>query len=290
VLLFDVSDGNPNGDPDAGNLPRVDPETMQGLVTDVSLKRRVRNWIDATHGDSAPFRIYVQNKGFALNDLHAEAYTATGSTSSGSKQDRATVDVARSWMCSQFYDIRTFGAVMTTGVNCGQVRGPVQMTFARSVDPLIPLELAITRVAITDPADAKVVVGEEEGKVTGGKVTETGRKSIVPYALYKAYGFYSPIFAKQTGFSSDDLSLFWEALLGMWDLDRSSSRGMTACRGLHIFSHESELGNCPADNLLSRIVVRRTGERKVPRSFDDYNVIVDGEGLPRGVRLVTLAA
>lgn len=287
VLLFDVTDGNPNGDPDAGNLPRVDPETMQGLVTDVSLKRRVRNWIDATRGDEPPHRIYIQNKGYALNTLNQEGYEARGIKPTGAKQKREEVESVRRWMCGQFYDIRTFGAVMTTGVNAGQVRGPVQLTFARSVDPLIPLEVAITRVAITKPEDAQVVVADDDGQGRGGKVTEMGRKSIVPYALYRGYGFVTPAFARQTGFSRDDLALFWQALRQMWDLDRSSSRGMTSCRGLYIFSHDSDVGNAPADRLLERVHVRRRDGVQSPRSFSDYEVTVDGGPLPPGVTLTT---
>ena len=283
VLLFDVTDGNPNGDPDAGNLPRVDPETMQGLVTDVSLKRRVRNWIDATRGNTDGFHIYIQNKGIALNTLHQKAYDAAGVKSTGTKQKREEVDKARSWMCQHFYDVRTFGAVMSTGVNAGQVRSPVQMTFARSIDPLIPLEVAITRIAITDPKDA--AEGEQEGK--GGKVTEMGRKSIVPYGLYRSAGFVTPAFAQQTGFSGEDLSLLWDALQGMWDLDRSSSRGLEACRGLFVFSHENPLGNAPAADLLARVGVRRRAGVEAPRSFSDYEVTVS-DGLPSGVTLTRL--
>src|SRR5438067_1645205 len=205
-LLFDVADGNPNGDPDAGNLPRVDPETMQGLITDVSIKRKIRDWVDATRGDQERYKIYVQNKGFALNDLHQRAYTALGIKSTGTRQRREDVNQARDWMCANFYDVRTFGAVMSTGVNAGQVRGPVQLTFARSVDPIVPLDIAITRIAITDPKDMETVIAESgEGK--GGKTTEIGRKSIVPYALYKGYGFVNPHFAAQTGFSAEDLGI-----------------------------------------------------------------------------------
>jgi len=287
VLLFDVTDGNPNGDPDAGNLPRVDPETMQGLVTDVSLKRRVRNWVDATHGDQPPYQIYVQNKGVALNDMHQQAYSAKNLKSTGSKQNRGDIDIARKWMCEQFYDIRTFGAVMTTGVNCGQVRGPLQLTFARSIDALIPLEVAITRVAITDPKDAVQVTAEGDGPGKG-KASEMGRKSLVPYGLYRGCGFFMPSFARQTGFSSDDLSLFWNALLNMWDLDRSSSRGLTGCRGLYVFSHESGLGNAPANQLLERVTARRHEGVLAPRMFTDYEVSVRDADLPLGVTLTRL--
>ena len=287
VLIFDVTDGNPNGDPDAGNLPRVDPETMQGLVTDVSLKRRVRNWVDATLGEEDGHRIYVQNKGVALNTLHQEAYEAEGIKSTGAKQKREDVSRAREWMCRNFYDVRTFGAVMTTGVNAGQVRGPVQMTFARSIDPLVPLEVAITRVAITDPKDAEVVVAEGETEAKSGKVTEMGRKSLVPYGLYRGYGFVTPAFARQTGFSAGDLRLFWQALQAMWDLDRSSSRGLEGCRGLYVFTHDDALGNAPASELFSRVRVNRKSAVAAPRSFSDYEVSVEN-GLPSGVALTRL--
>lgn len=285
VLFFDVTDGNPNGDPDAGNLPRVDPETMQGLVTDVSLKRRVRNWVDATRGNQAGYRIYVQNKGVALNDLHQEAYKAEGLKSRGSKQPREDVEQARDWMCRTFFDVRSFGAVMTTGVNAGQVRGPVQMTFARSVDPLIPLEVAITRVAITRPEDARVA--ESESDDSKGKVTEMGRKALVPYGLYRSHGFVTPVFAAQTGFGEEDLRVLWESLSNMWDLDRSSSRGLIACRGLYVFSHENQFGNAPADQLFQRITVTRSTDSPVPRSFNDYQVSIN-DSLPEGVTMMRL--
>ena len=184
VLLFDVTDGNPNGDPDAGNLPRVDPETMHGLVTDVSLKRKVRDWVDAARGDEARFKIYVQKEGEALNAKHRRAYDELDLKSTGSKQARGDVDRARAWMCGNFYDIRLFGAVMSTGVNCGQVRGPVQFTFARSVDPVTPLDLSITRVAVTREEDANIVASEDgSDAAASGKQTEMGRKSLIPYGL-----------------------------------------------------------------------------------------------------------
>lgn len=287
VLLFDVQDGNPNGDPDAGNLPRVDPETMQGLVTDVSLKRKLRDWVDLARGDQEQFKIYVQNKGVALNELHQRAYTALGLRSTGAKQQRPDVERAREWMCANFYDIRTFGAVMTTGVNAGQVRGPVQLTFARSIDPIVPLDLSITRVAITDPADVQVVEGDD-GTARGGKVTEMGRKALVPYALYKAYGFVNPSFAEQTGFSDEDLGLFWQGLQQMWDLDHSASRGLLACRGLYVFTHANALGNAPAHVLLERVRVSRTDRDRPARGFCDYCVVVDETDLPDGVRLTRL--
>ncbi len=287
-LIFDVTDGNPNGDPDAGNLPRVDPETMQGLVTDVSIKRKIRNYVDAVKGAAgAPWRIYVQNRGAALNSLHQQAYDARGIRSTGTKQKRDDVDIARAWMCEQFFDVRTFGAVMTTGVNCGQVRGPVQITMARSVDPIIPLELSITRVAITRQEDTEVVESES-GEGSGGKVTEMGRKSFVPYGVYVAAGSVSPIFAAQTGFSTDDLAVLWESLVYMWDLDRSSARGLMSCRGLHIFTHESNVGNAPSHLLLDRVTVHRNAGVQAPRHFSDYTVAVSSEPLPEGMTATAL--
>lgn len=289
VLLFDVTDGNPNGDPDAGNLPRVDPETMQGLVTDVCLKRKIRNWVDATRGTEARYKIYVQDKGIALNTLHQRAYDELGIKSTGSRQDRAQVDKARAYMCANFFDVRMFGAVMTTGVNCGQVRGPMQLTFARSIEPVVPLNLSITRVAITKPEDAAVSVSDE-GEASGGKVTAMGRKALVAYGLYRAHGFYSPHFARTTGADGDDLALVWEALQRMWDLDRSASRGLMACRGLYVFSHENALGNAPAHTLFERIRVERSAASAgVARSLSDYSVRVEHSELPQGVELHRLA-
>jgi len=286
VLLFDVKDGNPNGDPDAGNLPRVDPETMQGLVTDVCLKRKVRNFVDMTVGSDEGMRIYVQNKGVALNDLHQEAYDNLKIKSTGTKQNREEVEKTQSWMCKNFYDVRMFGAVMTTGVNCGQVRGPVQICFARSINQVVPLDVSITRVAITKSEDAKVV--ETEAEATGGKRTEMGRKALIPYGLYKTYGFFTPHFAAETSVSENDLELFWSALQNMWDVDRSASRGMMACRGIYIFTHDSALGNAPAHELLERVTALRIEGVESARSFDDYVVSVDRDNLPVGVTLNTI--
>jgi len=286
VLLFDVTDGNPNGDPDAGNLPRVDPETMQGLVTDVCLKRKIRDFVDVLKGDEERYKIYVQNKGIALNTLHGRAYTALDIKSTGTKQKRDDVQKVRSWMCENFFDIRLFGAVMTTDPNCGQVRGPVQMTFARSVSPIVPLDISITRVAVTRPEDADIVEGETG--VTGGKVTEMGRKALLPYGLYVGHGFFSPHFAADTGADSTDLGLLWRALLEMWDLDRSASRGMMACRGLYVFTHDSKLGKAPAHELFDRIKPSLNDGVEAPRGFQDYTVEVDDEQLPEGVTLTRL--
>lgn len=288
VLLFDVTDGNPNGDPDAGNLPRVDPETMQGLVTDVAIKRKVRDWVDMARGDEGRYKIYVQAGGPALNALHERAYEDLGLKSTGSRQKREDVDQARNWMCENFYDIRMFGAVMTTGVNCGQVRGPVQLTFARSIDPVIPMDLSITRVAVTRKEDAEVAVAEEDGQGTGGKNTEMGRKALVPYGLYRMHGFFNPRFAQQTKVTGEDLGLFWKALQMMWDADRSSSRGMMAPRDLCIFSHDSDLGNAPAHLLFERVTAERRAGVDAPRQFKDYEVRVDESDLPDGVTLTRL--
>ena len=286
VILFDVTDGNPNGDPDAGNLPRVDPETMQGLVTDVCLKRKVRNWIDANFGKEERMKIYVQENE-ALNDMHQRAYTAEGIKSTGSKQKREEVIKVRKWMCDNFFDIRTFGAVMTTHVNCGQVRGPVQLTFARSIDQITPLDVCITRIAITKPEDMEVVVGEEGETEGKGKRTEFGRKAIVPYGLYLGHGFFSPAFAADTGMDSQDLERFWDALRFMWDIDRSASRGLMTCRGLYVFTHEQRYGNAPSHELFERIGAELKNDVQAPRRFGDYTVSVD-ENLPEGVTLTRL--
>ncbi len=289
VLLFDVTDGNPNGDPDAANQPRLDPETMQGLVTDVSLKRRVRDWVDAARGCESRFKIYVQS-GEALNSKHQRAYDDLGIRSTGTRQRRSDVDRAREWMCSNFFDIRVFGAVMSTGVNCGQVKGPVQLTFARSVDPVMPLDLLITRVAVTRPEDLEVSISDEDGTSIGGRRVEMGRKAIVPYGLYRAHGFVNPHFAERTGLHEEDLELFWSALANMWDLDRSSSRGLMACRGLFVFSHENAIGNAPAHTLFEKISVTSQDGVAIPRSFSDYDVNADDSDLPDGVELNRLVA
>lgn len=276
VLLFDVSDGNPNGDPDAGNMPRVDPETMEGLVTDVCLKRKVRDFVNAQRGEQAGYAIYVEHKGVLYNQQE-KAYKALDIKDSKDKKQPSRVGEARAWMCQNFYDIRTFGAVMsTTEFNCGQVRGPLQLTFARSVDPVTPLDLSITRVAVTR-------TGED-------KETEMGRKALLPYGLYRGYGFFNPSLAKQTAFGEEDLAVFWEALQGMWDLDRSASRGLMGCRGLVVFSHDCALGNAPAHRLFDLLQVQRREGVTTPRRFSDYEVSL-GEGqLPTGVTASVLVA
>jgi CRISPR-associated protein Csd2 len=280
VLLFEVKDGNPNGDPDAGNLPRVDAETGQGLVTDVSLKRKVRNFVGMLHNEQPPYEIYVKEKAI-LNKQHERAYQAIpdgAAILAGDDKKRKggdKVEEARQWMCQNFYDVRTFGAVMSTGVNCGQVRGAVQMTFARSVDPIITAEHSITRMAVAT---------EKEAEKQDGDNRTMGRKFTVPYGLYVAHGFVSAHLADQTSFSEDDLELLWQALTEMFEHDRSAARGEMATRGLYVFKHEGKLGNAPAYSLFERIKAEKQVE--VPRSFKDYVVTVDTDNLPNGVELL----
>jgi len=356
LIVFDVTDGNPNGDPDAGNLPRTDPETMEGLVTDVALKRKVRNFVGiAAEDQTVPgrFKIFVEHHG-VLNDQIRRAYVDLGmdvgkriekpvtdskvienlqaikealpaafaftdvpensddqprlaysgeyseaefkehldglgdtvipktkTLLSSLKKDsgkpdknRDNVEKARGWMCENFYDIRMFGAVMSTGLNAGQVRGPLQLTFSRSVDPIIPQDLAITRMAVTDERDRD-------------KLQTIGRKTLIPYGLYVGKGFFSPHLAKQTGVTSEDLGLFWDALVYMWDIDRSASRGMMAPRGIYIFTHDKKYGNAPVHELFERVSVSLK-EEKSPRRFSDYEVTVDDGSLPDGVTLTKL--
>ena len=277
VILFDVENGNPNGDPDAGNMPRVDPETGYGLVTDVCLKRKIRNYVETLKEDAPGYRIYIKD-GVPLNRSDNEAIAALGIDGDLKAAKKSTPDIdrkLRDWMCQNFFDIRTFGAVMTTFVkgalNCGQVRGPVQLGFARSVDPIVPQEVTITRVAITTEADA-----EKKG-------TEMGRKHIVPYGLYRAEGFVSANLArKTTGFSDEDLQLLWQAILNMFENDHSAARGKMAVRELIIFKHDSELGNAPSYKLFDAVTVARKDGIAVPRSYQDYTVTV-AETLPEGV-------
>lgn len=271
VLIFDVTDGNPNGDPDGGNLPRTDPETMQGIVTDVCLKRKVRDYITVASDNN----VYVEHKGVALHVQHRRAFEGIGvEPKKATPQER---DNARSWMCANFYDVRMFGAVLavgqSAGLNAGQVRGPVQMTFARSVDPVLPQDISITRVAIT----------REEDRET--KETEMGRKTLIPYGLYVAHGFFSPHLAEQTGVTEEDLVLFWNALANMWDFDRSAARGLAATRGLYVFTHESPLGNAPAHKLFDLVRVVRDERVEAPRAFTDYTVTVAEGDIPAGVTL-----
>jgi CRISPR-associated protein Csd2 len=304
VLLFDVKDGNPNGDPDAGNLPRLDAETGHGLVTDVSLKRKVRNFVALTKeqdqrdpvDSEQRFEIYVREKAI-LNLQHQRAYSALKLDApeaeasdgepaeaprrkvpkAGRKGSGDEVEKARRWMCQNFYDVRTFGAVMSTGVNAGQVRGPVQLTFARSVEPVVALEHSITRVAVTT---------EEKAAEQKGDNREMGRKHTVPYGLYRAHGFVSAFLARQTGFDDADLQLLWQALEQMFEHDRSAARGQMSTRGLYVFEHECELGNAHAHALFDRLVVARSAHTAGPaRDFGAYSVTFDGRSLAIGERL-----
>lgn len=286
VMLIEVVDGNPNGDPDAANAPRIDPETMQGLITDGAIKRRIRDYVDMTRGTEERFKIYVQNR-VALNELHKRAYTALNLKVTGTKADPETVAKVQQWMCDNFFDIRTFGAVMTTAVNCGQVRGPVQFQRAVSIDPIQPVELAITRIAITRPEDMKIEV-RDDGSVKGGKVTEMGRKWIVPYGLYRTYGTINPFMAQKTGFDAADLELLYDALINAWEFDRTASRGRISCRGLYVFTHEKPTGCAPAYKLHELIKVSRRPEVEVPRAFSDYGIHVERDNLPAGVTLTVL--
>lgn len=279
VLLFDVKDGNPNGDPDAGNLPRVDAESGRGLVTDVCLKRKVRNFVGLVKGEQPPFEIYVKEKA-VLNNQHKRAYVGIGKPELLEGDDKKrkggdAVDEARQWMCRNFYDVRTFGAVMSTGINCGQVRGPIQLTFARSIDPIVALEHSITRMAVATEAEAEKQSGDNR---------TMGRKFTIPYGLYAAHGFVSSFLAKQTGFDENDLELLWQALAQMFEHDRSAARGEMTTRGLYVFKHDSELGNAPAHNLFDLIQVKKKSDEPA-RDFADYTVTVDDAHIPAGVSL-----
>lgn len=282
VLVFDVRDGNPNGDPDAGNLPRLDAESGHGLVTDVCLKRKVRNFVGMTKGEQPPHEIYVKEKA-VLNLTHERAYIAVGAEDALKGEDKKrkgggdTVEQARKWMCANFYDVRTFGAVMSTGVNCGQVRGPVQLTFARSVDPVVALEHSITRMAVATQAEAEKQQGDNR---------TMGRKHTIPYGVYVAHGFVSSFLAKQTGFGEEDLGLLWQSLEHMFEHDRSAARGEMATRGLYVFKHDSELGNAHAHELFDRIRIERRDGVAFARNFGDYIVNVRDENLPQGVTLI----
>lgn len=279
VLLFDVTDGNPNGDPDAGNLPRVDPESMQGLVTDVAIKRKVRDWVDVARGQEQRYKIYVQHEAY-LTDARQRVFSERGN---GRKD--IPYGEARNWMCSEFFDVRMFGAVMSMKqFNAGQVRGPLQFTFARSIDPIVPLDLSIVGPA-QNAGEARSVEGEEQAATTYGTM---GRKALVPYGLYRSHGFFNPHFAAQTGADSEDLGVLWQALQNMWDLDRSSARGMMSVRALHIFSHDSALGNAPARVLFDLVRIERNPEVQAPRAFSDYTIAVDEVAVPEGVTLTRL--
>ncbi|MBQ8723911.1 MAG: type I-C CRISPR-associated protein Cas7/Csd2 [Opitutales bacterium] len=278
VLLFDVKDGNPNGDPDAGNLPRTDAETGNGLVSDVCLKRKVRNFVALTQNDKPGYDIYVAEKAILTNQ-QKKAYDAKSlDDKDGDKADN--VKKAQAWMCQTFFDIRAFGAVMSLKeYNCGQVRGPVQMTFARSVDPVVSSEHAITRMAVAT---------EKEAKDQSGDNRTMGRKVTVPYGLYRENGFVNPFFADQTGFGEDDLKLLWDALKNMFDLDRSAARGLMASRKLIVFKHKDKLGSAPASVLFDAVKIEKKPGVEVPRDFSDYTVTVDESKIPEGVEVIEM--
>lgn len=288
VVLFDVENGNPNGDPDAGNMPRIDPESGLGLVTDVCLKRKIRNYIEMVKEDEAGYKIYIKEN-VPLNRSDWEACESLGVTET---EDKKVTDALkklkksdpdadlklRDYMCKNFYDIRTFGAVMTTFVkaslNCGQVRGPVQLGFARSIDPIISQEVTITRVAITTEKDAE------------NKSTEMGRKSIVPYGLYRVEGYVSANLARKvTGFSEEDLDLLWDAIINMFENDHSAARGKMAVRELIVFKHSKELGDCPAYKLFDAVEVKKNETVEYPRKYQDYKVTIHEEEIPDSVEV-----
>lgn len=281
LYFFDVTDGNPNGDPDAGNLPRLDAETGQGLVTDVCLKRKIRNYVGMVHGEQPPYEIYVKERA-VLNNQHDRAWQEVDPKAKDKKKLPKEIEKARAlkdFMCKNFFDIRAFGAVMTTDVNCGQVRGPIQFAFARSIDPIVSAEHAVTRCAVTT---------ERESQAQGGGNRTMGRKFTIPYGLYQAAGFINPHLAggeNGTGFSEDDLDLFKQALANMFEYDRSAARGQMAPRACIAFKHDSALGNARADQLFSRVTCVRTkaDNTQPPRSFDDYELIVDETYLPEGI-------
>lgn len=272
VIIFDVQDGNPNGDPDAGNLPRIDPETGRGLVTDVCLKRKIRNYVQVTKKMASPYDIFVKEKAI-LNVSIDEAHEQE---SVKSKKKGEKTEAARKYMCGRYFDVRTFGAVMNTGKKAGQVRGPVQLTFGRSVDPVVTLEHSITRMAVATEAQAEEQSGDNR---------MMGRKNTIPYGVYVAHGFVSPHLAAQTGFSEEDLNLVWKALENMFEHDRSAARGLMSTRQLIVFKHDSALGNAPAYSLFDRVKVSRRDEGQPPRDFKDYVVAIDESNLPAGVHI-----
>jgi CRISPR-associated protein Csd2 len=304
VYIFDVSNGNPNGDPDAGNLPRLDPETNQGLVTDVCLKRKVRNYVSLLSAGKEGLNIYVEESS-VLNEHHRKAYRAvrgdTKEVSSARKLSPQTDEEGKAltrWMCGNFYDIRTFGAVMGTGINCGQVRGPIQLGFARSVEPIMPIEISITRMAATNEAEKKT---KTEGADDRTENRTMGRKHIVPYGLYRVHGFINAKLAQQTGFGDEDISLFWEALKSMFEHDRSAARGEMSARKLVAFRHDSALGNAHAHELFERVSINRVvdgeeipvGDKRLhnappARAFKDYRVNVNSSDLPGGVEILNI--
>lgn len=278
VYLFDVVNGNPNGDPDAGNMPRLDPETSKGLVTDVALKRKIRNYVALEKENTPGYAIYMQEKS-VLNNQHKLAYAALQIEHEPKRlpKDEAKARELTAWMCKNFFDIRTFGAVMTTDVNAGQVRGPLQLAFSTSIEPVVPLEVSITRVAVTNERDAD-------------RERTMGRKHILPYALYRVHGYLSAKLAERTGFSEDDLALLWRSLINLFEHDRSAARGEMSARKLIVFEHESTLGNAPASALFDAVTVERTAvaDETPARHFADYRVTIDRNAIPDGVTVQEL--
>lgn len=274
VMLFDVENGNPNGDPDAGNMPRIDPETGYGIITDVCIKRKIRNYIELLKDDQERFKIYVK-EGSILNNTHKIAYDRSGIDPNKKPIKKDSIEILRKFMCDNYYDIRTFGAVMSMEVNCGVVRGPVQINFARSIDPIIQQDITITRMAVTKEQDADK------------KTNEMGRKHIVPYGLYRAEGYVSAALAqKLTGFTEDDLELLWQAIENMFENDHSAARGKMALRKLFIFKHSSLLGNAPSHKLFDLIIVKRIDLEKPARNFSDYAITINKTAIPNGVDLI----
>ncbi len=300
AFYFDCTNGNPNGDPDMGNAPRLDPEDLHGLVSDVAVKRRVRNYVQLARGNGAPHAIFIEH-GTNLNRPIALAHEETGDLPpKGKGAAKKRVQEARDWMCDNFYDVRTFGAVMSTGANAGQVRGPVQVAFSRSIDPVLPLDLSITRGAVADKAD-KAVSSEDikkwEDAQPEDKLRTMGRKSLIPYGLFAGRAFVSAHLAEQTGFGDDDLALFLEALTNMYEHDRSASKGLMSMRKIVVFKHvgtdtndeqrgrQAKLGCAPAHTLFDLVQVERIDSTKAPRRFEDYAVTIDRDGLPAGVEI-----
>jgi len=292
ILYFDIKDGNPNGDPDAGNLPRVDAESGHGLVTDVCLKRKVRNYVTLKNDEVPPYAIFIKEKAI-LNNTIDQAYISLGidlkakpnNPADGAKRNKenqgqgSEVDRARQFMCNNFFDIRAFGAVLSTGANAGQVRGPVQFTFGRSVDPVVALEHSITRMAVATKAEAEK---------QGGDNRTMGRKFTIPYGLYRAHGFVSAPLANQTGFSTEDLDLLWEALQNMFEHDRSAARGLMGTRKLIVFEHSSKMGNAPVQKLFDAVTAQKIDESKPVRDFGDYQISIDYDAIPQGVQILEL--
>ncbi len=300
MFLFDCENGNPNGDPDAGNAPRIDPQDMHGLVSDVALKRRVRNYVQIARKNEMPNAIFIEH----ATNLNAPIAKAHEEANDGYKDNKATkeqVKNARGWLCQNYYDIRTFGAVMSTGPNAGQVRGPVQFSFARSVDPVLPLDLSITRMAVAENvkgAKSSEDYEKWENEQPEDKLRTMGRKELIPYGLYVAKGFISANLAEGTGFSENDLELFWEALMNMYEHDRSASKGMMSVRNLFIFKHvgtdtdqeqrvrEAMLGCAPAHKLFDLVRVHKKADVTAPRKYDDYEIMVDEDSIPAGIELI----